>query len=94
MATHRWPDGFRNLDPRLCKALLSLPLLDIPNGSTLYSGKRKLRPLKFLKKKLFDKIDRIKRLKRPTKDFRKVVLLNLCHNQWEEEMPEFFAVVK
>jgi hypothetical protein len=94
-ATQRWPKGFKQLDSRLCKALVALPLLKISSGSSLCRGKKSLAPpLEKLMEKLFDRIDGIRRLKRPAKDFRRAVLLNISTTDWELYIPQFFSNMK
>lgn len=95
LATQRWPGAFKQLDSRLCKAIVALPLLNIPTGSTLCRGKKQLiPPLEKILEKLFDKIDGIRHLKRPSKDFRRAVLLNLSTGDWNLFIPPFFLTNK
>ncbi|MCP5047264.1 MAG: hypothetical protein GY940_08835 [bacterium] len=90
LTTQRWPDGYKQLNTRLCKALIALPLMNLPTGSGLCSNKHPGKPFQKLVGKWFDKLDGIKRLKRSSKDFRRVVLLNLSAPHWELQMPEYF----
>jgi len=91
LASQRWPSGFKQLDTRLCKAISALPLLDTPAAPKLCRSKSTLKlPPRSFSEKWCDLIDRIKRLRRPPKDFRRVVLLDLCAPNWENQVPLFF----
>lgn len=85
LATQRWPRGFNQLDARLCKALTSLPLLNISRSSSLCGKKGGLFSKQGLIEKWFDKRDGVKRLKRPAKAYRRAVILNLCEPGFKVE---------
>jgi hypothetical protein len=90
MASQCWPAGFKQLDTRLCKALAALPLLNIQADSALFGGMGRSNPLiGIMVEKWFDKIDGVRRLRRPSKDFRRAVLLNLSAPDWKTDMPGF-----
>ena len=92
LASQRWPSAFSQLDNRLCKALLSLPLLKTTANSTLCRKKSFLKlSLWPLVERGFDVIDGIKRLPRSKKDTRRIALLNFAASRWEKQMPEFLT---
>jgi hypothetical protein len=95
LASQRWPSGFRQLDTRLCKALLALPLPDTTTMPKLCGAKRSIkRSIRLFIEKWFDKIDGIKRPGRISRTRRKQALLNLTAPKWESHMPDFFTAVR
>ena len=94
LASQRWPSGFCQMDTRLCKALLALPLLDTTAMPKLCRNKRSLMlAIRLFIEKWFDKIDGIKRLRRSAQSRRRQALLNLTAPEWENLMPDFFTAV-
>jgi hypothetical protein len=89
LTTERWPSTFYQLDQRLCKAIMALPLLKSSVRSDLCKGKKKP-PTHGLRERWFDWMDGVKRLKRPSKDFRRVLLLNLSTPNYETQIPNWF----
>jgi len=91
LTTQRWPQGYMQLDSRLCKAVMSLPLLNISSDSRFCSGKKARAPIvKQIADRIFNKLDGVRILKRPTRDFRRSVLMSLSHIYWYKEIPDFF----
>jgi hypothetical protein len=92
LASQRWPSAFSQLDNRLCKALLSLPLLKTTANSALCRKKSVLNlSLWPLVERGFDVMDGIKRLPRSKKDSRRIALLNFAASYWEKQRPEFLT---
>jgi hypothetical protein len=95
LASQRWPSGFRQMDTRLCKALLALPLLDTTAMPKLCRSKTSLMlSIRLFIEKWFAKIDGIRRLRRSTQSRRRQALLNLTAPGWENHMPDFFTAVE
>jgi hypothetical protein len=94
LACQRWPSGFRQMDTRLCKALLALPLLDTTAMTKLCGNKRSFSlSIRLFIEKWFDKLDGIKRLRMSAQSRRRQALLNLTAPGWENRMPDFFTNV-
>lgn len=94
LCSQRWPTAFTQLENRLCKALMGLPLLRTNSASTLCKKKGVLKfSLWPLVEKWFDLMDGIKRFPRPGKDYRRIILLNFTVPNWENQMPDFFKAI-
>lgn len=92
LASERWPGGFKQLDNRLCKALLALPLLDTTAMTKLCKEKRsKKESFRLLVERVFEKIDGFRRLKKPMIGLRRYALINLTAPDWEHRIPLFFT---
>jgi hypothetical protein len=94
LACQRWPSAFSQLENRLCKALMGLPLLKTTAAAALCpkKGILKLSPWALIEK-WFDKIDGIKRLSKSKKDYRRIILLNFAVPNWEKQIPAFFKAL-
>lgn len=95
LASERWPGGFKQLDNRLCKALLALPLLDTTAMTTLCRNKQSIKEsFRLLAERWFEKLDGIRRLKKPVMGLRRYALINLTAPEWEHRMPPFFSALE
>jgi hypothetical protein len=94
LASQRWPSAFSQLENRLCKTLMGLPLLKTTAAAALCpkKGILKLSPWPLIEK-WFDKMDGIKRLSKSKKDYRRIILLNFAVPNWEKQIPAFFKAV-
>jgi hypothetical protein len=94
LASQRWPPAFSQLENRLCKALMGLPLLKTTATAALCpkKGVLKLSPWPLIEK-WFDRMDGIKRLSKSKKDYRRIILLNFAVPNWEKQIPAFFKAV-
>jgi hypothetical protein len=94
LASQRWPSAFSQLENRLCKALMGLPLFKTTTTDALCpkKGILKLSPWPLIEK-CFDKMDGIYRLPKSQKDYRRIILLNFAVPNWEKQIPAFFKTV-
>lgn len=95
LAMQRWPSGFKHLDTRLCKALMALPLMGNRDWTKQCTAKGKVKLYnRTFGERVHDLIDRIKRRRRPPRDFHRTALLNLTAQGWENHMPEMFSALR